>query len=163
MAWDKDFVNRNGGKLKNFLVNAFRQGYGSGNNPEEMSDGARIFAYEQGDWKYEDIYYGGEPYGGITTIYYLGRACWVMTYFGRVMPKAKKDSVYACLGEALMHFSSAMPIRGPKSFDSKESGLTYRNARNGDLKFYHGREEICDKNGKLVYEMNYHGGFVDLR
>lgn len=162
MSWSKGFVERNNGKLKNFLCEALRQGYGSGNNPEEMSDGSKLFLFERGEWRYEDIYYGGEPFGGITTVYYQDQACWVMVYFGRVMPKAKKEQVYEALGDALVHFNSAMPIRGPKERVC-EGGFIYRNSRNGVLDLFHGREEICDQNGKTLYEMNYHGGFVDVR
>ena len=162
IIYGKDFVKRHNGELKNFVREALKHGYGMGLPPEETFDGGNIYRYERGDWSYQDVYYGGEPYGGMTTVTYLGSVCWTMVYFGRIVGNASKEEVYSALSEALQHINPTLPIRGPKEYFT-ENGLTYHNSWNGELKFFNGREIIVNQNGTVRYEMYYHGGFVSLR
>lgn len=156
------FVKRHKRELQRFLKEALKHGYGMGIEPMEEPDGEQRYEYQQGFWGYEDVYYGGEPYGGMTTVSYQGTVCWVMTYYGRVLKGADKELVYQTLHEALRNINPEMPVRGKRGLIA-ETGLKYLNGWNGDLKFFQGRESIVDENGRELYVMNYSGGFVNLR
>ncbi len=52
--------------LCNFLVKAKKAIYASGdeNTKIKESDKSTTLIFEEGDFKYHDNYFGGEPYGG---------------------------------------------------------------------------------------------------
>lgn len=38
-----------------------------------IKDNSRTIEYENGDWRYHDKYFGGEPYGGREIVHYRGK------------------------------------------------------------------------------------------
>jgi hypothetical protein len=160
-----DFAEKHGTELQAFLYEALLHGYGSESNLTDAvsDDGKTEIAYETGGWRYFDIYYGGEPYSGMSTIFYKGVACWTMVYWGKVYEGVDKESVYDCLMPALMATKPDHPWRGPNDYVA-ENGLRYKNSWFGGVMAFYGKEKILDPDGKLrLYEADYRGGIVNLR
>lgn len=74
---DQEFTN----ELLEFLYRAQLNGYGSDKEPSISKDGTHMLSYaEEGrELEYADIWYGGEPFRGMTVIRRRGIVCWVMT------------------------------------------------------------------------------------
>lgn len=160
-----DFAEKHGEELNVFVYEALHHGYGSESvtGDDDTPDGSSTIMYERGDWRYQDIYYGGEPYSGQTTVFYKGVACWNMVYYGKILPHVKiKQYVYDCLMPALMAALPNFPFRGPSVFIA-ENGLCYVNIGHGDIAQFYGQESIKDQNGEWVFETHYWGGVVNLR
>jgi hypothetical protein len=159
------FVKRHGEELKAFIYDANIHGYGSDDveaNKLEGSDGSTKITYEKGNWKFQDVYYGGEPFFGQIIVFYKDVACWNMSYHGKVSSwVVNKSYVYDCLGSALMLISPDLPLRGPKFFVA-ENGLFYVNDIVGDILKFSGHEVIHGlKNDRMFYN-DYIGGVGNL-
>jgi len=72
--------------LCKFLVKAKKSTYASGDETKKIieKDKSTTLIFEDGDWKYHDNYFGGEPYGGREVVLLKGEAGYIMTYYGRV-------------------------------------------------------------------------------
>ena len=75
--------------LCTFLVRAKRATYASGDQAKEIEEADRStsLVFEEGDWKYHDNYFGGEPYGGREVVFFKGDPVYIMTYYGWVDKK----------------------------------------------------------------------------
>lgn len=160
------FANGHGAELRKFLCEAQIHGYGAV-MPDETPDGGKKIEYvsKDGLWRSVDIWYGGEPYSGMTTVWRKENnvfvPCFNMAYWGRVMPFADGKQVLATLAEALQHPELEQPWRGPQRMRS-ETGLRYRNSRKGGVKKFSGREIISKPgNSQVLYEGVYIGGIIN--
>lgn len=151
--------------LEKFLIE-FNQkaGYGSDNSEASKKelDGSTTISYELGDWKVNDNYFGGEPYGGRTIVFYKSKPYWIMVFYGSVREDYNDfESVYEFLKSALIKKSKGKyHFRGPKEFI--KGNFHYKNGWNGNLDNYSGKEAIEFK-GKVIYEARYIGGLVNVR
>ncbi len=160
-----DFAQLHGDELLAFIFEALHYGYGSESiaGDDNTTDGSSKVVYEKDDWRYQDVYYGGEPYSGQTTIFYKGVACWNMVYFGKVLPHVdNKQYIYDCLRPALMAASPNFPFRGPSVFIA-DNDLRYANIGHGNVVQFYGQESIKDENDECLFETYYFGGIVNLR
>ncbi len=150
----------NNEKLKEFLIESNKAGFASGNSStwRKEPDGSTTIYYEKGDWKSDDNYFGGEPYGGRIIVSYKGKPIWIMVYYGWVEEGIENEPIYAVLQNALKQMPKNMPLRGPEEY--KKKSYTYKNSWEGDIERYSGREKILLE-GKIVYEATYLGGLVD--
>ena len=150
--------------IKKFLVEANKSGYAAGEtkNWTKEVDCSQTIVYESpdGNWLYHDNFFGGEPYGGRTIVFYRGEPYWLMVYYGRVEDKVETDSVYGILRNALKQMPEDYPFRGPKEYKEKE--FIYKNNWQGEVDKFSGEERIF-QNGKPVYKANYVGGLVDQK
>lgn len=146
--------------LRKFVIEANKAGYASGDNGQLEEDGSKTIVYISGNFKSDDNYFGGEPFGGRTTVSYKGKVEWMMVYYGGVNVDESPEEIYVILRKALSQMPQDRPFRGPESLE--EGDLKYKNTINGDLKRFWGEEEIF-KNGLLVYKAQYSGGLVDQR
>jgi hypothetical protein len=150
-------------QLRKFLLAAHQSGYAK--NGEEFAkkakDVSKSLFFEQGDLMAHDRWYGGEPYGGTTTVFYQKQPIWMMVYYGSVDPAFENfKEVYAFLRKAFLNTPKEFPLRGPKKFS--EGKWRYQNNWQGHLGIYSGEEAIFyDK--KSIYLATYAGGFVDQR
>jgi hypothetical protein len=149
-------------EIKKFILEANQAGYASGNSGVGESDGSKTIAFENGDWKYHDNYFGGEPYGGREVVSFKGKPIWMMLYYGWVVPDPDLDikKVYGFLQEALRAIPDDNPYRGPRFFQS--GGMTYINSWRGEMDSFSGEEKIYF-GGKEIYAATYLGGLIDLR
>ena len=148
--------------LKKFLFDANQAGYARGEerNWIKEDDGSTTIPFEKGSWMLHDNFFGGEPYGGRTVVYYQERPVWMMVYYGWVVEEAETNQVYRVLREALKRMPKEQPFRGPESF--REGNYHYRNALKGTVENFSGKEQIS-KNAEVVYQASYIGGLVDQR
>ncbi|MDP2720664.1 MAG: DUF5680 domain-containing protein [bacterium] len=152
-------TNKN--ELKKFKEEARKAAYESENPKYEVTekDGSTTLAYESGDWKFHDNYFGGDPYGGRTVYFYKGKPIQMMVYYGQVGKEYDADKVYGFLRKALRAPNKG-EFRGPKEFN--EGVYKYTNNWEGNEDKFKGEENIY-KNNKLIYSAIYAGGLVDQR
>lgn len=152
----------NKGSLGRFLIDSNRAGYAGGKEKKwiKESDGSTTIPFEKGPWRSHDNFFGGEPYGGRTIVFYQRKPCWIMVYYGWVERGVETDPVYAVLRNALMRMPKEAPYRGPKEY--KEGTYVYTNTWKGEIGRFSGEEKIT-QDGKLIYKANYMGGLVDQR
>lgn len=151
-------------ELCQFLVKAKKTTYASGNTSIETKekDKSTTLIFEEGEYKYHDNYFGGEPYGGREVVFYKNDPIYIMTYYGSVNEKISDfDAVYKFLQKALSLIPKDYPFRGPKEL--KEDNLIYKNSNTGEIDDFEGTESIRTSNGQLIYKAKYFGGFVDQR
>jgi hypothetical protein len=149
-------------RLGDFLVKANQAGYASNESvTTDDADGSHTIVFESGGWRFEDNFFGGEPYGGREVIAVDGRVEWMMLYYGWIGPTdLSNNDVYKFLRHALMRVPSDKPYRGPDSYI--DGALEYRNRVNGELGNFDGVETIL-QNGNEIYRARYFGGLVDQR
>lgn len=153
-------MNKNA--LRQFLVDSNKVGYAGGEEKKWIKepDGSTTIPFEKGHWKSHDNFFGGEPYGGRTIVFYEEKPVWIMVYYGWVEEEIETDSVYGVLKNALAQMPEDYPYRGPKEYSEGE--YIYTNNWNGEVDRFSGEEEIT-QGDKLIYKANYFGGLVDQR
>lgn len=146
--------------LKHFIFQASKATYASGNESikQKEADGSTTLTYENGDYRYHDNYFGGEPYGGREVIFLNDKAVWMMVYYGFVYEGMEKGEVYAFLMESLRNTPEDSPMRGPALFE--KDTWKYETSIEGNFASFVGVEKIF-KDDICVYEARYLGGFVD--
>jgi len=146
--------------LKKFIYSASRATYASGDESMKVkqSDGSTTIEFIEGDWRFHDNYFGGEPYGGREVVFFQGKVVWMMVYYGRVLIENNNAEVYGILMEALRNTIVDTPYRGPEMFE--KDNWRYENKLDGTVEYLSGAENIL-RNGKCVYEAKYIGGLVD--
>jgi len=149
--------------LLRFLLDAHRHGYAAGRNALSVreADHSTTIAYEAGEWRFHDNFFGGEPYGGRAVVFLQGRPVWLAAFYGWVEgADAEVQPVYSFLQRALRRAPEHLPFRGPEEFS--DGAFTYRNALHGDVENFWGEETIFHS-GQHVYTARYAGGLVDRR
>lgn len=155
---EQNMINQD--ELKQFLTAANQAGYAGGDESKEIkeTDGSKTIIFESGDWKSHDNFFGGEPYGGRTIVFYQNQPVWLMVYYGWVIDGAELKPIYTALRNALKQMPSEAPYRGPQNYS--EDNFVYANSWSGTVERFSGEEQILSNN-KLVYRANYMGGLVD--
>jgi hypothetical protein len=149
--------------LKEFIVEANGKGYGGGEEKvrEKEADNSTTIRYQKGDWKMVDNYVGGEPYAGMTKIFFEGKVVWSMVYYGKVNNKIDGfEEVYKFLMKSLLKMPADYPYRGPREF--VDGDWKYVNEWKGEVEEFNGEEKIYFK-GEDVFWTKYVGGAVDVK
>lgn len=146
--------------LKQFIYAASRATYASGDESIKVKqpDGSTTIEFIEGDFRFHDNYFGGEPYGGREVVFYQGKPVWMMVYYGFVHTETSNAEVYGFLMAALRHTTVEAPYRGPETF--KKDNWRYENKLDGKVESFSGTEKIY-RGEELVYEAKYIGGLVD--
>jgi len=148
-------------KLNKFLVKAKKNTYASGSGGGEKTlreDGCKELIYSQKPLVYRDRYFGASCFVGEEIIFENSQAIWGMNYHGEILDKKIKDEdIVPFLKKALSQVEKKFPFRGPKKM--QEHNKIYKNSARGNISSFTGREEIYF-NGKKVYQLYYHGGFI---
>ena len=149
----------NKSELQNFIFEASRATYASGNESikKKQLDNSTTIEYVNGEYKYHDNYFGGEPYGGREVVFVNDKPIWMMVYYGLVHDGANNE-VYNFLMESLSNTTLEMPYRGPKSY--KKGEWIYENKFTGEIENFSGIEKIL-KNEQCIYEAKYMGGLIN--
>lgn len=146
-------------QIKDFLIKSNRNGYGNNNvSPADEADGSHTIIFNDGNWKFHDNYFGGEPYGGREVISYHNKPVWIMVYYGWVNDISLISDIYTFLKESLLNFTEDMPYRGPSSFT--KDNWEYINKVNGEFSNFSG-EEIIYLGGKEMFRTKYSGGLIN--
>ena len=144
--------------LSAFVAEAHRSGYATA-RPQVDDDGRKMLTYERDNWRYRDVYYGSEAFGGHEVVFFHGDPLWGMHYYGDLTTEdANRGETYSFLRTALGRASEDRPYRGPERFE--RDGLTYRRSVEGDLRRFEGEERIT-ADGATVYRGTFAGGRLD--
>lgn len=149
--------------LKQFILEANLRGYGAGEEKTRIKqdDGSTTIKYSRGEWKMVDNYVGGEPYAGMTKIFFKDKVVWSMVYYGTVNKKVNGfKEVYGFLMKSLLKMPVGYPYRGPKEFT--EGDWKYTNKWEGEVEQFRGEENIY-LNNEMIFWTKYVGGMVDVR
>lgn len=149
--------------LRLFIIASTKSGYaGVGEaGKKEESDGSKTFSFQKDDWKSHDNYFGGEPFGGRTVVFYKDKPVWMMVYFGAVGKDITNfTKIYEVLQKALLEAPEKYPMRGPESF--KLDDFEYKNSWTGEIDSFSGEEKI-EHLGEEIFQAKYIGGFVNVR
>ncbi|MFA5163204.1 MAG: DUF5680 domain-containing protein [Patescibacteria group bacterium] len=150
-------------QLKDFLAKAKKAGYASGETAVKAveEDKSKTIVFEEGDFKYHDNYFGGEPYGGREVVFFKGEPVYLMVYYGLVKEDISDfKAVYRILQKSLSLIPADYPYRGPKEFS--EGDYRYQNDFMGEINDFSG-EELIEFQGREIYRAKYIGGLVDQR
>jgi hypothetical protein len=149
--------------LRLFLVESITAGYaGLGESGKKNeTDGSKTFSFQKGAWKSHDNYFGGEPFGGRTVVFYNDKPVWMMVYYGSVGKDITNFAkLYEVLQKALLLAPEQNPYRGPESF--KEDDFEYKNTWVGEVDNFSGEEVIMHQDVE-IYRAKYLGGLVNVR
>jgi len=148
-------------QLKQFILEASQNTYASEDKDirKKQDDNSTTIVYENGDWKYHDNYFGGEPYGGREVVLYKNKPIWMMVYYGWVLEGNNPDDMYGILTKALRNSNIDMPYRGPKEL--VDGDAKYLNDVSGEVDNFFGEEKIY-RGDTLLYVAKYMGGLVDV-
>lgn len=149
--------------LCKFLVKAKKASYAAGEESKKVKerDSSTTLKFQDNEWKYNDNYFGGEPYGGREVVFFEGKPVYIMTYYGRVDKNIEDvKAVYKVLQQALLLVPESNPYRGPKKY--LQGNYSYSNTFTGEIDNFFG-EEMITLNGEEIYRAKYMGGLVDQR
>ena len=121
---------------------------------------SKDYHFEQGNLIYHDTYFGSRDFIGKEIVYKNNKPVWGMNYYGYVLnPSVGEKEVYDFLRRALMQeYSDIIPVRGGKSFEV--NNWKYTNILSGTIERFTGVERIYHDT-ELVYQADYHGGFIE--
>ena len=151
-------------QLCHFLVKAKKATYAAGDSAQKKieDDQSTSLIFEDGDFKYHDNYFGGEPFGGREVVFLKNEPVYIMTYYGKVAESVKDfEVVYKILQKALTLIPEDYPYRGPKEYS--QDGLIYKNSYTGEIDNFSGDEIINTNEGEELYKAKYIGGLVNQR
>lgn len=143
-------------KLREFNI----KGYSDENAKYiDNGKGGKVISLTDGYLKYEDEYYGGEPYCGNETIWLNGKPIWRCVYYGFVESGEDFEKIYAFSRLALREGPSPTGVhRGPEIFIKDE--LTYQSQTKGTIENFVLEEKIS-RRGMQIYQATFMGGMVD--
>lgn len=143
-----------------FLLEANKAGYANDKPQiEKQSDGTHRIVYERDDFRFEDIWWGGNPFSGQESITIGGKVMWAMQYRGYIEYGYEKytTEVFKFLRSALKLCTADEPLRGPREL--REDNFIYKNTWGANISNFHGEERIF-KEDVHVYTCKYFGGLV---
>jgi hypothetical protein len=147
---NKDFVP--------FLIRAKQATYASGISPSASSrTGSHDLPYAEGEYAYLDTYLGGFKFVGEEAVWKAGKPVWGMNYYGWMVSTSIPVGFSEFLKKALRHVPEDAPYRGPEEYS--EGDFKYGCGSEGDLTRFSG-EEWIELNGKVIYELVFHGGEI---
>lgn len=149
-------------QLKNILRKFNLMGYADENiKYKDNGKGGKILTKIDDQWKYEDEFYGGEPYSGNETLWLNGKDVFRCVYWGKVVEGINFSDIYAFLRKALKEGPTGNCVhRGPQKFT--EANLTYTNNCKGNIEEFVQTEKIFLDN-KEVYLAYFIGGRINVR
>jgi hypothetical protein len=147
-------------ELNAFIVRAKAGTYvGGGENSDPSRLGSHDLRFIDGEWAYQDSYFGGSDFIGEEVVYFAGRPIWAMNYYGRILRTDLLTAAQA--GQMIKAGLSRMYKEGRflGGFKFSENNFTYVDASEGAADCFQGREVIYNGQ-KTAYELLYHGGLI---
>lgn len=128
----------------------------------EQPDKSKRLELVDGDYKYIDFFWGGEPYGGTEMIFFQEKPILYITYYGWVRENADFGAAYTFLRNSLKEGvkSQSTLHRGPECY--KEGDYVYTNSVKGTIENFELVEKIFL--GEVeIYSAKFMGGLVDVQ
>ena len=147
-------------QLNHFIVKAKAATYvGNGQTAPSSRGGSHDLRFKEGEWSYLDSYFGGRDFIGQEVVYLAGKPVWAMNYYGRILlsdlisPSQAGQVIQASLSKM---YSEGRFLGG---FEYTYDSFDYQDSNEGMLDRFEGRETISFE-GKIAYELVYHGGLI---
>lgn len=147
-------------KLCDFLIQAKQNTYAKqGERAESKCILSKNYLYTDGEFRYEDQYFGEYLDVGEEIVWYNGIPIWGMGYRGGMVETYRElhSETFIILRKALLLPDYDCPTRGPSMMNEGE--YVYYNKVDGDITSFIGYEWI-EKNKEKIYFRNYIGGFI---
>lgn len=152
----QEITNNNTNELINFIVQAKQNTYANKSGKVDSSrQESHDYQYKDNDYLYTDSFFGASKFSGQELVYKQSQPIWSMNYYGRVIDDNFSGDF---LKKALMQVNDNHPFRGVECYHNGE--YTYHNVTQGDIDYFHGKEEIYYQ-GDKIYEGLYHGGMIE--
>jgi len=146
-----------------FLIEAKQSTYAASDGQARVKSklpGSHQLDFRRGALLYRDIYYGGDFFVGLETVYNQGDPFWAMSYAGGIddgVDAEDKPGIYNFLKSALKKVPTDAPYRGPVYLS--EGSLSYTNRALGSPLRFSGVETIS-LDDVLIYKLHYSGGML---
>jgi hypothetical protein len=154
---DTELIN----EMVDFILQAKRASYvGGGKKLLPYRLGSHDLQFQKAEWAYHDSYFGENDLMGEEIVYHRGIVVWGMNYFGRILLPGKITSAQAdeVIQESLTKMYQTGRFLGGFVYTVNE--FIYKDMNEGDPLYFMGRETI-EKNGQIVYALDYHGGSIE--
>lgn len=147
-------------QLEQFIVAAKAATYvGDGKTVAPSRPKSHDLAFEDGEWRYLDSYYGGTDFIGQEVVWHRDTPLWSMVYYGFITRPDLIDGLRA--GATIKAALTAMYGEGRflGGFEWVGPHGTYRDGSEGDLTHFRGRE-VISVDGVEAYALDYAGGLI---
>jgi hypothetical protein len=150
-------------KFSEFLCTAKRATYaakGESGVVKSLLRKSHQLEYREGALFYRDIYFGGDYFVGLETVYYMDNPVWAMSYAGGLnagVDSKQTPGIYEFLQEALRNVTPSIPYRGPESYQTGK--FSYTNRSVGIITRFSGVETIS-LDEIPMYQLHYSGGMI---
>ncbi len=153
--------------LQRFVVKAKKKGYAGSDEKVRLSDGSKIYIYQEGNFHYADNYSGSKQAPGFELVRWQdanGPWMWFMAYSGGMRPQFWGDEelakqTFEFLKKALSQATFKHPFRGPPNYEN--GNFSYAMTSRGDFRRFSGEEQIFDKRIKTyVFSQEIIGGLA---
>lgn len=150
-------------KFTRFLCDAKRSTYAAQDKRARVDPvlrGSYQLEFLEGALYYRDIYFGGDYFTGLETVYFKETPVWGMSYAGGLNEGLQADEtpgIYTFLTEALREVPLDAPFRGPAIYN--QANFQYTNRIIGALSRFSGVETINFRD-LPVYQLHYSGGLL---
>lgn len=150
-------------QLSAFLCKAKISTYASfesSTSVKPLLPGSHQLDYRQGSFFYRDIYYGGDYFVGVETVYYQSLPLWGMSYAGGInedVDPEQTPEIYDFLKAALREVPIDAPYRGPETFSIGD--FKYYNRYLGNPYRFTGVETISHEDTH-IFKLHYSGGLI---
>jgi len=146
--------------LHTFIVRAKAATYvGDGQPAQACRPGSHDLKFSDGNWSYLDSYFGGRDFLGEEVVYFKDKPVWAMNYYGSILlpdlitPEQAGHIIKASLS---LLYTEKRFLGG---FTHTEGEYDYNDTNEGDPARFKGKETIV-RQGRVAYELVYHGGLV---
>lgn len=147
-------------ELHDFIVRAKAATY--------VGDGVKLLPYRPGShdlqfheppFAYHDSYFGASDFLGQEVVYHDSLPVWVMNYYGYILEPTEIEAAESgrVIKASLSKLYKERRFLG--GFEHTVEEFSYVDTSEGDVSHFTGREWIT-RQGKIVYELVYHGGLV---
>ena len=146
--------------LERFIIDAKRSTYvGDGEVAASSRGASHDLAYQSGNWRYLDSYFGGTDFLGQEVVWHKDQPVWAMNYYGYILRPDLIDAHIAgrIIKNALSQLYTLDRFLG--GFVCEVEGLTYQDETSGNFQRFRGREQIF-RDQIATYELLYHGGNI---
>ena len=143
-----------------FLIRAKKATYvGNGAKAASSRTASHDLAYEEGEWRYLDSYFGGMDFIGQEVVWHKGQPIWSMCYYGYII---RADLITPTQAGTLLKAAISQPEAQGRLLENLtfiQNHFKYEITSTGDVSHFKGRETIHAENAH-VYALDYFGGLI---
>jgi hypothetical protein len=146
--------------LEDFIIRAKAATYvGGGASAPASRSASHDLAFELGEFRYLDSYFGGTDFAGQEVVWHLGQPVWSMAYHGRILRDDLIDG--AAAGATIKAALTALYGEGRflGGFRFRHEQHDYIDIVDGDYRAFFGYEEIRVRDTR-AYALRYFGGLI---